>query len=74
MADMQGAAAAPRILSAAAIEPAEIEMLHGKGFVTSREVSLEPQPVPFVFPHPPPRHPCAGRDPCEITAPDQPDR
>ena len=43
IADMQGTAAAPRILSAAAIEPAEIEMLHGGGFVTTREVTLDPQ-------------------------------
>ena len=43
IADMQGAAAAPRILSAAAIEPTEIEMLHGAAFVTAREVMLDPQ-------------------------------
>jgi ATP-dependent helicase HrpB len=43
IADMQGTAAAPRILSAAAIEPAEIEILHGDAFVTTREVTIEPQ-------------------------------
>jgi ATP-dependent RNA helicase HrpB len=43
IADMQGTAAAPRILSAAAIEPAEIETLHGEAFVTAREVTLDPQ-------------------------------
>jgi ATP-dependent helicase HrpB len=42
IADMQGTAAAPRILAAAAIEPAEIEMLHGGAFVTTREVTLDP--------------------------------
>ena len=43
IADMQGTAAAPRILSAAAIEAAEIEKLHGEAFVTTREVMLDPQ-------------------------------
>jgi ATP-dependent helicase HrpB len=43
IADMQGSAAAPRILAAAPIASAEIETLHGGRMRSSRELSLDPQ-------------------------------
>jgi ATP-dependent helicase HrpB len=43
IADMQGGAAAPRILAAAPIDLAEIELLHAGRIQSSRELSLDPQ-------------------------------
>jgi ATP-dependent helicase HrpB len=43
IADMQGGAAAPRILAAAPVTLAEMELLHARSIRSSRELSLDPQ-------------------------------